>query len=58
MQVKYNATTFGTICDDGWGVPEATVACHQLGYSKYVSYFTLFLFYAFEPAHEIRVLIT
>ncbi|XP_069114155.1 scavenger receptor cysteine-rich type 1 protein M130-like isoform X2 [Argopecten irradians] len=32
VEILYNGN-WGTICDDGFGTPDATVVCNQLGYS-------------------------
>ena len=33
----YHNSTWGTVCDDGWDITDATVVCQQLNYSRAIS---------------------
>ena len=37
LQIYHNGI-WKSICDNGWGREESTVACRQLGFTKYLSY--------------------
>ena len=36
VEILYN-NTWGTICDDGWGIEDANVVCKQLNYAGAIS---------------------
>ncbi|XP_009954761.1 PREDICTED: macrophage receptor MARCO-like [Leptosomus discolor] len=36
----FHQGSWGTICDDNWGIEDATVVCQMLGYSRAISAFT------------------
>ena len=50
VQVFHNST-WGTICDDYWDIQDATVVCHQLGFTEAVQAVRK---HAYKETHNIE----
>ena len=46
---------WGSICDDGWDINDATVVCHQLGYARAIAYLEYAVFGEADPLSQVII---
>ena len=51
----YHDGLWGSICDDGWDINDATVACHQLGYARAIAALEFAVFGEADPSSQVRI---
>ena len=44
---------WGSICDDGWDINDATVVCHQLGYARAIAALEYAVFGEADPLSQV-----